>query len=79
MQSTIMVNPTEDEDWEFDYAEAWYGRVILFFTTTLKRKRGLPDIRVRLAFGEWYHRYDLSKGETWPDIVCFLTELKIEN
>lgn len=71
-QSAIMVNPTEGEDWEFDYEEAWYGRVILFFTTTLKRKPGLQDIRVRLAFGQWYHKYDLSKGETIV-IPCLLS------
>jgi hypothetical protein len=64
VQNAIMVNPTEDMDWDFDYQEAWYGRAILFFTTTLKRKRGLPDMRVRLAFGQWYHKYDLTKGKS---------------
>jgi hypothetical protein len=59
-----MINPTHDEEWEFDFARAWYARVILFFTTVLKRRRGLKQIHVRLAFVQYFHDYGVpAHGE----------------
>jgi hypothetical protein len=60
-----MINPCLGPglDWEFTLHEAWYARVVLFFTAELQRKYGKPNALVRLAYVQWYHRYDLDSGE----------------
>ena len=61
-----MFSPVQDGgEWDdYGYAGAWYGRPLVFFTLLLsRRKKGLKDIELRLAFVEWYHQLDLSKGE----------------
>lgn len=66
-----MINPCESptagdfelDGWKFSFDEAWYARVVLFFKAELKRKNGKPNALVRLAYVQWYHRYDVDSGE----------------
>ena len=63
-----MIRPCYEGDdhttpWKFGMNTAWYARACMFFTAELKRKGGLPNLQVRLAYVRWYHRYTLDSGK----------------
>jgi hypothetical protein len=66
-QNVVMICPENisgdpDEDWKFSFEDAWYARVILFFTAQIQRVGRRPNLMVRVAYVQWLHRLDVDSG-----------------